>query len=99
MLEFLEAADSMRSDEASRQRLTGGDGIGASKIQVLNEKNPKYKMALVEAATFMGEVFNGRRRAHELTEALAGTRTVLTETHSTDDFKILFSDIIDRQVL
>lgn len=83
-MELLESLERIRSEEASVQRLFGGEGRSARN----HPNNPKYKHDLVEAAIFLSEVYTGRRRPWQLQEAL-----------TTDDFPILFGDIMDRTTL
>lgn len=85
-MEFLETIDSIRAEEASVQRLFGGEGTSVRARS--RHEDPAYMARLAEAATFIAEVFDGRRRVHHLQEAM-----------STSDFPQLFGDILDRQVL
>ena len=84
MPEFLDLIESIRADEASSAKLFGDAGRGVRR----GSDNPKYKMALAEAATFIGEVFSGRRPLSALQEAM-----------STSDFPLLFGAVLDRQLL
>lgn len=85
MAQFQETVETIRAEEASVRNLFGGGGERAVRSR---RKSPKYMGALAEAATFLGQVLDGKRPLSHLEEAL-----------STDDFPILFSDILDRQLL
>jgi hypothetical protein len=84
MPEFLQVIESIRSEEASIGRLFGGEGRGIRS----QPRGVEYQHRLAEAATFIAEIFEGRRPAHQLREAM-----------TTSDFPYLFGDIIDRQLL
>jgi hypothetical protein len=85
-MEFLQLVESIRSDSASPQRLFGREGIS---LRTGNRaQDPNYLARLAEAATFISEVYSGRRRVHQLEEAM-----------TTSDFPLLFGDILDRQML
>jgi len=86
MAEFLETIESIRAEEASVQRLFGGEGQGVR--QVRGRNNPQYMAKLAEAAKFVADVFEGRRPMYHLQEAM-----------TTSDFPYLFGDILDRQLL
>lgn len=86
MAEFLELLESIRADQASAQRLFGGDGTGVRSS--LRIHHPNYMAQLAEAASLVADVFAGKRPAHRLQEAM-----------TTSDFPLLFGDIIDRQLL
>jgi len=83
-MEFLETLETIRADQASVGRLFGGEGTRVRS----RAADPAYQAALVEAATFYGDVLAGSRRSWQLQEAM-----------TTDDFPILFGDILDRQML
>lgn len=85
MAEFLDVVESIRTEEASVSRLFG-EGKGSA--QRRGSQNPEYMRKLAEAAQFVADVYNGRRRAWQLQEAM-----------TTSDFPSLFGDIIDRQLL
>lgn len=81
MAEMLELLETIRSEQASIEKLFGaGDGVS-----VRDAANRKYHGRLVEAVRFIGEVFNGKRPMWQLKEAM-----------STSDFPYLFGDTIDR---
>jgi hypothetical protein len=84
MAEFLELIESIRAEQADVERLFGDAGQGVRS----RKRNAQYLGRLAEAATFMADVYNGRRPLHQLREAL-----------STSDFPYLFGDILDRQML
>ncbi len=86
MAEFLELVDTLRAEEASIQTLFGNEGTGVRHSKLKEAAN--YKRMLVEAAELVQKVVKGRLPTHYLTEAL-----------STDDFPLLFGDILDRQLL
>jgi hypothetical protein len=84
MPEFLDVIETIRAEEASVQRLFGGEGVGVRGRQ----KSPQYLHKLAEAAKLVGEVYQGKRPAYHLREAM-----------TTSDFPQLFGDILDRQLL
>jgi hypothetical protein len=86
MAEFLNLLETIRGEEASIQKLFGGEGKNVS--QMPKGKSPEYLKKLAETVQFMNDIFTGRRPSHQLREAL-----------STSDFPMLFGDVIDRQVL
>ena len=83
-MEFQEVIESIRAEEASVQKLFGGDGKGYRGIK----RSPEYLGKLAEAANFVNEVYSGQRRGWQLKEALG-----------TSDFSNLFGDILDRALL
>lgn len=82
-MEVLELLETLRASDASVERLFAGDGR-----QIRGQSGPAYTSRLIEATKFVAEVVNGKRPYYHLKEAL-----------STDDFPLLFGDIIDRQML
>lgn len=84
MADFLDLIETISAGDASVDRLFSGEG---RRVRSRTE-DPKYKAALAEAATFVAEVFSGKRRSYQLSEAM-----------STSDFPLLFGDIMDRQLL
>lgn len=84
MPEFTETLEAVRAEEASVQQLFGDAG---TKVRD-RRRTPKYQEALVRAATFMSEIYSGKRGMHYFKEAM-----------STSDFPILFADLLDRQLL
>lgn len=84
MSDFLEVIETIRAEEASAQKLFGGEGTGVRSMR----HGPKYQQKLAEAAQFVGEIVKGRRPMRQLQEAM-----------TTSDFPYLFGDILDRQVL
>lgn len=85
-MEFLQTLETIRAEEASVQRLFGGDGQAVRRHA--RRGSPRYMSALVEAAALVADVYDGRRPVHYLREAL-----------TTSDFPQLFGDILDRQLL
>jgi hypothetical protein len=85
MAKFLEVIETMRAEEASQEKLYGGEGLNIRNVR----KNPKYAEALKEAQKLMANVFKGDYRAW-------GT---FREAMTTDDFPLLFGDILDRMLL
>lgn len=84
MPEFRETVEDIEAQEASVQRLFGGDGV-----RIRNRRRTReYHRHLVEAARFTREVYDGTRPLSHLQEAL-----------STSDFPLLFGDVLDRQLL
>ena len=84
MPEFLQVVESIRAEEASVQRLFGGEGRGVRSIP----RGIDYSHRLAEAAQFLADLYEGRRPAYQLKEVM-----------TTSDFPLLFGDIIDRQLL
>lgn len=84
-MEFLDHIESVRVEEASHQRVFGGEG---SKIRSLRKEDPRYQRAFTEALGLVEATVRGRKPIHYLQEAM-----------STSDFPLLFGDIIDRQML
>ena len=84
MREFRETLEVIRAEEASISRLFGGDGTPARKAK----ESADYQRKLLEAATFVAQVYEGQRPIYHLREAL-----------TTGDFPLLFADIIDREML
>lgn len=82
--ELLEMIESMRSEEASVQRLFGDAG---SRVRG-RRNNPVYEMRVAETFEFLDAIHSGRLPVHYLREAL-----------TTSDFPLLFGDVIDRQML
>jgi hypothetical protein len=83
-MEMLELLETIRSEEASVQRLFASEGQGARH----HAGSPQYARKLAEAARLVADVMQGKRPAHQLREAM-----------TTSDFPILFGDILDRQLL
>jgi len=83
-MEFQEVIESIRAEEASVQKLFGGDGDRYRNVK----RSPQYLAKLGEAANFVKEVYDGKRRGWQLKEALG-----------TSDFSNLFGDILDRALL
>lgn len=84
MADFLESIEIIKQEEASSQKLFGGDGVGAKHIQ----KSAQYKQSFSEALKLYADVCSGRQRFHRFTEAM-----------TTSDFPLLFGDVLDRQLL
>lgn len=84
-MDFLELVETINAENASTEKLISGDGRS---VRGLKKSDPTYKARLAEAAQFVADVANGRRRIHQLQEAM-----------TTSDFPLLFGDIIDRQIL
>lgn len=90
-MEFLEVLDSIQAQEASPAKLFGGDGTTAKSAAAGLRRRlgpTKYAQQLAEAAKFMADIYAGRRRQWQFSEAM-----------STSDFPLLFGDVIDRQLL
>jgi len=83
-MEFLQLVETLRSFEASPQRLFGTEGLRLGR----RDPDPQYLTRLREAAEFIADVYEGRRHAIFLREAM-----------TTSDFPLLFGDILDRQLL
>jgi hypothetical protein len=84
MAEFLETIDRIRAEEATIQRLFGGEG---KQVRVARH-SPRYMHKLAEAARMVADVHQGRRPLYHMQEAM-----------TTSDFPLLFGDILDRQLL
>lgn len=82
-MEFLKLQELMEAHKASTQALFGDAGAS-----VRGRRSPAYMAKLAEASKLIADVFNGRRPAYVLKEALG-----------TSDFPNLFADVLDRQVL
>lgn len=84
MPELLEVIENLRAEEADvRSLFTSEDGTR------VRESAKRYDAAaLLRAERFIADFERGRRPAHHFKEAMA-----------TDDFPILFADILDRQML
>ncbi len=85
-MEFMETLETIRSEAASVQAMFAGEGQRAPSRR--GAPSPDYERRLTAAVNFVAEVYDGRRPGWQLSEAL-----------STDDFPILFGDIMDRQML
>lgn len=85
-MELLEVLETVRAEEASVQRLFGGEGTGMRSVP--NRENPAYMRKLAEAATLLSNVRTGRWPDYYLREAM-----------SSSDFPYLFGDILDRTML
>ena len=85
-MEFLETLETIRQESASIQTIFGREGQRAPSRS--RTPTPAYLARLNEAVQFVGDVLDGSRPAHHLSEAM-----------TTSDFPILFGDILDRQVL
>lgn len=84
MPEFLDLIETYRAQDASMERLYGGEGRRVRG----RRHDPKYTRALAEATRLYADVLSGRAPTWRLQEAM-----------STSDFNYLFADIIDRQML
>lgn len=87
MATFNETVETIASEEASVRTLFNSREDG-NRVRENRQRNPQYMRQLVEAADFVGEIDAGRRPLYHLREAM-----------STDDFPLLFADILDRQLL
>jgi hypothetical protein len=87
---LLDLLETIKAEEADVRRIYRGEGVGSRSRWGSRDrtKNPRYMAALVEATELIGAVYTGRIRPHYLEEAL-----------TTDDFPLLFGDILDRQIL
>jgi len=83
-MEMLEVLETIRSEEASAQRLFGQEGRAVRH----SGRGPEYQKRLAEAANLVADVIRGKRPAYYLQEAM-----------TTSDFPYLFGDILDRQLL
>lgn len=84
MAKFAETVDVIKAEEASVRNLFRGDG---RRVRTM-DRDPEYMRTLVEAAEFVRDIMDGRRPMYHLQEAM-----------STDDFPLLFGDVLDRQLL
>lgn len=85
MADFLEVIENIRAEEASVQKLFGGEG---KTVRGAKSKSPRYQKQLAEAARLIADVYTGRRPMYQLQEAM-----------TTSDFPYLFGDVLDRQLL
>lgn len=83
-MEMLELLETMRAEQASVQKLFGGEGRRVRD----GRRSPQYMRKFGEAVKLIADVYNGRRPMHTLQEAM-----------TTSDFPYLFGDVLDRQVL
>lgn len=88
-MEFFEVLDNIKAEEASPAKLFGGVTPKSESAWLKRKIGPvKYAERLAEAGTFVADIYAGRRRVWHFSEAMGS-----------DDFSILFGDIIDRQML
>lgn len=87
-MEMLQLVESIQAEQASVQKLFGGEGTSTHTLRETRGKTPEYLAKLAEAAKLVADVFEGRRGTYLLREAMG-----------TGDFPYLFGDILDRQVL
>ena len=85
MSKFNEVIENIKAEEASIEKLFGGDGVGVRSIK----KKAEYHKQLIEATKVMEKVYSGSRRG----------MTMFLEAMTTSDFPLLFGDILDRQLL
>lgn len=85
-MEFLEALETIKAEEASAARLYKAEA-NEGFVALNNKRSPQYLARLSQAASFLADVYEGRRRVHHLQEAM-----------STSDFPQLFGDVLDRQL-
>lgn len=85
MADLLELIETIRSEEATRERIFAGDGV-----QIRGRHtDPRYMERLAEALDIYERALNGNRRdVLNFQEAL-----------TTSDFPSLFADVLDRQLL
>lgn len=89
MPEMLELIENLNREQAEIQNLFESNlGSRVSERSMAKAGNPQYQRRLIEAANFIHDLERGRRRPHQFQEAM-----------TTSDFPLLFSDIIDRQLL
>ncbi len=84
---FEQTLDTLASERASMRELFAGEG-GGSRATALSRRMPDYDRRHLAALRLVTEVTEGRKSSDYLKEAM-----------TTDDFPILFGDILDRQVL
>lgn len=85
-MEFLETIETIRAEDASVQRVFGGDGARVPSRR--GQASAEYKRKLAEAAKLIGDVLTGRQPAYRLQEAM-----------TTSDFPLLTADVVDRAIL
>lgn len=85
-MDTLELIETIRTEEASRERLFGDAGVG---FRAGSQPSPRYLQSLAEAARLYERALNGGRR----------DMLTFAEAMSTSDFPSLFGDILDRQLL
>lgn len=86
MSDFLDLVESLTAEEASIGRLFNGEGVGVRHANLREAKN--YQRAFTNAVEFVADVASGKRPVYHLQEAM-----------TTDDFPLLFGDVLDRTVL
>jgi hypothetical protein len=88
MSQFLQLIESLNAEAASVKALFGASADGVAMREVRGRSGPQYKQRLVEAATFIADVLDGKRPLWQLREAM-----------STSDFPLLFGDTLERIVI
>ena len=86
-MDFMDTLEVIRQEAASVQRIFGADD-GQRAPSRAGTADPRYAGRVAEAASFVADVYDGRRPVWQMREAF-----------TTADFPILFGDILDRQVL
>jgi len=84
MAEFLELVETIKAEDSTAQKMFAGDGISAKRAQSLSN----YKQRFSEALKFVADIYSGKKHPSKFMEAM-----------TTDDFPLLFGDILDRQLL
>jgi hypothetical protein len=84
-MEFLDLLESMSAAQADTARLFGSEGRG---VRQMRRADPAYLARLAETASFVADIYTGRKPTYYLREAL-----------TTSDFPLLFGDVLDRQLL
>lgn len=87
-MDFLQVIETIKSEDASVRRLFGGEGRNISARARRLYADPAHVEQVAEAAKFVAEVLSGKRPFHHLQEAM-----------TTDDFPILFGNVIDVTLL
>lgn len=83
MAEFLEVLETIRAEDATRERLYSREGASAR-----GQRSVRFIEARNELAKLIEDVHSGKRSAYRLQEAM-----------STSDFPLLFGDILDKSML
>lgn len=82
--EFLELVETIKAEDSTAKQMFAGDGMSAKRAQSLGN----YKQRFSEALKFVADIYSGKKHPSKFMEAM-----------TTDDFPLLFGDILDRQLL
>ena len=91
MAEFLDLIESIRTEEATAERIFAGEGTG---VRSLSSARRKQDTAYLGRLALFAEVF-----ADAVTGGSNRAVYLLKEAMSTSDFPLMFADVIDRTLL